>query len=128
MGTPADTEIRVVIAAQPAMRSTLRDAVQQAGLQLAADCDNASQLLIAVARERPDLCLLDRELHGGGLVATAAIAAPPRAPKVLVVGGRGSPAEVKAARLAGASDAVPADIDAASLAAAVTALIEKEKR
>jgi two-component system invasion response regulator UvrY len=128
METPANTEIRVVIASGEAMRHTLRDAVRQAGMQLAADCEDAAQLLAAVAREHPDLCLLDRELRGGGLAATAAIASPRRAPKVLVIGGRGSPAEVRAARLAGATDAVPADVDAASLAAAVTALAHKEER
>ena len=128
METPAGTEIRVVIASGEAIRPILRDAVRRAGMQLAADCQDAAQLLAAVAREHPDLCLLDGELRGGGLAATAAIASPRRAPKVLVIGGRGSPAEVRAARLAGATDAVPADVDAASLAAAVTALAHKEER
>lgn len=117
-----------MIAAGEAMRPTLRDAVRRAGMQLAADCADAAQLLAAVARERPDLCLLDRELRGGGLAVTAAIASPRRAPKVLVVGGHGSLAEVQAARLAGAADAVPADVDVAVLAAAVTALAHKEER
>jgi two-component system invasion response regulator UvrY len=120
--------MRVVIASREAMRPILRDAVRQAGMQLTADCADAAELLAAVARERPDLCLLDRELQGGGLAATAAIASPRQAPKVLVIGGRGSPAEVRAARLAGATDAVPADVDAASLAAAVMALTQKEDR
>jgi DNA-binding NarL/FixJ family response regulator len=97
-------------------------------MRLAADCGDAAELVAAVARERPDLCLLDRELPGDGLAATAAIAAPARAPKVLVVGGRGSPAEVRAARLAGATGAFPADIDPASLAAAAGALVQKERR
>jgi DNA-binding NarL/FixJ family response regulator len=128
METPAGTEIRVAIASREAMRPTLREAVRRAGMQLAADCADAAQLVAAVARERPDLCLLDRELRGGGLAATAAIATPPQAPKVLVIGGRGSAAEARAARLAGATDTVPADVDAASLAAAVTALVQKEDR
>jgi DNA-binding NarL/FixJ family response regulator len=110
------------------MRATLREAVRRAGMQLAADCVDASDLVAAVSRERPDLCLLDRELRGGGLAVTAAIASPPRAPKVLIVGGRGSPAEVRAARIAGAADAVPATVDAASLAAALSALAHKEER
>ena len=128
MKTSDGTGIRVVIASREALRPILRDAVRQAGMQLAADCADAAQLLAAVARERPDLCLLDRELRGGGLAATAAIASPRQAPKVLVIGGRGSPAEVRAARIAGATDAVRADIDSAGLAAAVTALAHKEER
>jgi DNA-binding NarL/FixJ family response regulator len=124
----ASSEVRVVVAARAAMRATLREAVRRAGMQLAADCVDASDLVAAVSRERPDLCLLDRELRGGGLAVTAAIASPPRAPKVLIVGGRGSPAEVRAARIAGAADAVPATVDAASLAAALSALAHKEER
>ncbi len=72
--------------------------------------------------------MLDRELRGGGLAATAAIASPQRGPKVLVIGGRGSPAELKAARLAGAADCIPSDADATRLADAIEALVRKEQR
>jgi DNA-binding NarL/FixJ family response regulator len=92
-------------------------------MQVAADCGSAAELIEAVSRERPDVCVLDRELRGGGLAATAAIAAPRRAPKVLVVGGRGSPAEVRAAVLAGAADCLAADVSPAEVAAAVAALV-----
>jgi len=109
------------------MRSKLRDAAAQAGLAIAAECGDATELLDAVAREQAALCVVDRELRGGGLAATAAIAAPHPAPKVLVVGGRGAAAEVRAARIAGAADCVPGDIDAAELAAAITALVKEER-
>ena len=118
---------RAVIAARRSLRATLHDAVAEAGFEVAAECDDAGELLAAVALEHPDVCVLDRELRGGGLAATAAIATPQPAPKVLVVGGRGAPAEVRAARLAGATDCVPADIDAAGLAAAISRLIDKER-
>lgn len=91
-------------------------------MDVAADCGDAAELLAAVARERPEVCVLDRELRGGGLAATAAIASPPRAPKVLLIGGRGSPAEVRAALLAGAADCLASDVAPARLAAAVAAL------
>jgi len=71
--------------------------------------------------------VLERDLRGGCLVATAAIALPKRAPKVLVVGGGDSPAEVRAARLAGAAGCLPTDVDGEDLAAAVAALVQKEK-
>src|SRR2546423_9578511 len=96
----ARDRIRVVIAARAAVRRTLRNALTAAGMEVAADCGNATDLLAAVNRERPDVCVLDRELPGGGLIATAAIATPRRAPKVLVVGGRGSQVERRAAHLA----------------------------
>ena len=119
--------LRVVIAARTAIRATLHEAATAAGMEIAADCASSAELLAAVSRERPDLCVLDRELRGGGLAATAAITSPPRAPKVLVVGGRGSPAELRAVRLAGAAGCLPGDIDAAGLTAAIAALIRKEQ-
>jgi DNA-binding NarL/FixJ family response regulator len=94
----------------------LHDTLTAAGIQVAADCGSAAELLAAVSRERPDVCVLDRELRGGGLAATA------------VIGGRGSPAELKAARLAGAADCLPADVDAAGLADAIEALVRKEQQ
>jgi len=119
--------IRVVIAARSALRRTYREALSAAGMQVAADCRDAAELLAAVSREQPDVCVLERDLRGGCLVATAAIALPRRAPKVLVVGGGDSPAEFRAARLAGAADCLPTDVDGEDLAAAVAALVQKEK-
>jgi len=123
----AEAGVRVVIAARSALRGTLHEAVTAAGMQVAADCGSTAELLAAVSREHPDVCVLDRELRGGGLAATAAITSPPRAPKVLVVGGRGSPAELRAILLAGATASLPGDIDAAELTEAIAALIRKEQ-
>ena len=119
--------IRVVIAARAPVRRAFREALTAAGMEIAADCGDTTELLAAVSRERPDVCILDRELRGGGLVAIAAIASPGRTPKVLVVGGRGSPAELRAARLAGAAGCLPTDIDATKLATAVIDLVRKEQ-
>src|SRR5439155_17370563 len=128
MQTPRNEGIRVVIAARAAVRRMLHDTLTEAGMQVTADCGSAAELLAAVSRDRPDVCVLDRELRGGGLAATAAIASPHRGPKVLVIGGRGSPAELKAARLAGAADCIPSDADATRLADAIEALVRKEQR
>ena len=107
------------------MRRTLRDLVGRAGLEIAAECVDGGELVAAVARAHPDLCLLDRDLHGGYLAATAAIATPPRAPRVIIVGGRVTPVEVRAARLAGAIDCLPIDIGADELASAAAAVVGK---
>ena len=122
-----EARLRVVIAARTAIRATLHEAATAAGMEIAADCASSAELLAAVSRERPDLCVLDRELRGGGLAATAAIASPRQAPKVLVVGGRGTAAELRAARLAGAADSLPGDVGAPKLAAAIAALARKEQ-
>src|SRR5205823_2444424 len=126
MQSPAPSPIRVVIAARVAVQRLLQDGLEAAGIEVAAVCGDAAELFAAIARERPEVCVLDRELRGGGLAATAAIASPQRAPKVLVVGGRGSPAELRAIRLAGAAACLPGDIDAAGLTEAIAALTRKE--
>jgi DNA-binding NarL/FixJ family response regulator len=119
--------VRIVVAARPSLRRTLHEALGQAGVAIAADCADAAELLAAVSRERPDVCILDRDLRGGGLSALAALAAPHPAPKILVVGGRGTSTEIRAARLAGAAGCVPSDIDAAGLAAAISELVQEEE-
>jgi DNA-binding NarL/FixJ family response regulator len=120
-------ETRVVIAAGEAMRGVFRDGVGLAGLEVAAECGDSSELLAAVAAEHPDVVVVDRELRGGSLAALAAITAERRSPKVLMIGGRGARAEVNAARLAGAADCLPVDVDAEQLATAVAALARTEK-
>jgi DNA-binding NarL/FixJ family response regulator len=119
--------IRVVIAAGDAMRGIFRDGVGRAGLSVAAECADSNELVAAVASERPDVVVVDRELRGGSLAALAAITTQRPAPKVLMVGGRGAHVEVQAARLAGATDCLPVDIGAEGLAEAVAGLVRNEK-
>ena len=123
---PARSPIRVVVAGRRQLRRTADDGLAAAGIEVAAHCETTAELLAAVSRERPDACVLDRDLSGGAFAALAALASS-RRPKVLVVGGRGSPAEVRAARLAGAADCLPGDTDALSIAASVAALVHKER-
>jgi DNA-binding NarL/FixJ family response regulator len=127
MHTPAELPIRVAIAARMAARRSFGDTLTAAGMLVVAECATTAELIAAVAHERPDVCVLDRELRGGTLAATAALASPGR-PKVLVVGGRGSEVEVRAARLAGAAACLPGEVSRAELAAAVTALVREERQ
>jgi DNA-binding NarL/FixJ family response regulator len=99
----------------------MRAAARAAGMIVTGDCGSAAEAIESVARTRPDVCILDRELPGGALAAAAAIATPRRTPQVLVVGGRGSDAERRAALLAGATDYLPGEADGTRLAAAVAA-------
>jgi len=127
MAHRAAPEIRVVIAAGEAMRRVFRDGVSRAGLEIAAECGDSSELLTTVASEHPDVVVVDRALRGGSLAALAAITTQRRRPKVLVVGGRGSDAEIQAARLAGATDCLPVDVGSEGLAAAIAGLVQTEK-
>jgi len=118
----------VLIAAGTWLRTKLRGALLGAGMVVTAECATAAEAIEAAARERPDVCVLDRELSGGALAAAAAITAPQRAPKVLVVGGHGSDAERRAAILAGASAYLSGEPDGVRLAAAVAATQERRQR
>ena len=91
-------------------------------MNVVAGCGSRAEALEAVGSARPDVCIVDREVDGGGLIATAALASPPRPPKVLVIGGGDAPEERRAAEYAGAAEYLPGDPDAGRLVAAVQAL------
>jgi DNA-binding NarL/FixJ family response regulator len=119
--------IRVVVGARSApLRAGIRAALTRAGIVVAAEGADAASTVAAVEAERPDVCILDRELPGGALGAAAAVATPAPAPRVLVVGGRGSEPELRAVLLAGANGYLPGEIDRGRLAAAVVAMAHGE--
>jgi DNA-binding NarL/FixJ family response regulator len=120
---------RIVIAAgRSALGSTLRQALTRAGFDVTAECHSAHEAVEAVARERPDVCVVDSALPGGALVAAAAIAVPSHPPAVLVVDSDGNDAAGRAAELAGASGYLRGDFDEDRLADAVAALIQPTAR
>jgi two-component system response regulator DesR len=127
MSPSARSEVRILIAGREEARALFQQAFAEAGLKVVANCTTREQLLAALERTRPDVCVVDRDLDGGGLVAAAAVASPRQAPKVLLVGGRGSSAEQRAARLAGVAGSLPGDADAPTLVAAVSELIREER-
>ena len=114
-------EIVVLVAAGAALGSRLRTMIELAGMVVAAQCATAAEAIESAARERPDVCIVDRHLHGGALGAAIAITAPQQSPRVVVVGGHGSDVERRAASLAGATDYLPGVPDGPLLVAAVVA-------
>jgi DNA-binding NarL/FixJ family response regulator len=113
---------RVVVAAgRSALRGALDTALTDAGFHVVARCATARSAVEAVARDRPDVCIVDAELPGGALVAAAAIALPRSPPSVLVVAPDGSDAARRAAELVGASGYLRS-VDEDRLADVVTAL------
>jgi DNA-binding NarL/FixJ family response regulator len=122
MASQHGTAIRVVLAGRPELVSVLKAALGAAGIRVVASCADRAQTLAALAQSAADVCIVDRELAGGGLIAAAAAASPRAAPKVLVIGDGEAPAEQRAATLAGAAAYLPSSIDAASLVAAVSQL------
>jgi two-component system nitrate/nitrite response regulator NarL len=66
--------LRVLIAdGSPSERFGVRRALEDAGCVVCAEAADAPEAVEAAASERPDLCLLDMELPGGGIPTAAAI-------------------------------------------------------
>src|SRR5947199_7452697 len=110
-------QVSVVIAARPAVRDLIRGSLTAAGFLIAAESSDLAEVLAAVARRRPQVCVLDRDLPGAGVTTIAALSLPRRRPKVLVVGGGADSADVRAVRLAGAARCLPGAVDADDVAA-----------
>jgi DNA-binding NarL/FixJ family response regulator len=123
---PVKPSIRVVLAGRPELVEVLRHALRAPGIRVVASCTDRVQALAVIQKASPDVCIVDRELEGGGLIAAAAVASPRPAPKVLVVGDQDAPAERRAALLAGAAAYLPRSTDPVSFVAAVSQLAGKE--
>jgi CheY-like chemotaxis protein len=66
----------VLLAARTPVSGRLRKALAEQGIVVVAECVTAAEAIETAARELPDVCVLDRQLPGGVLTATAAITAP----------------------------------------------------
>ena len=118
---------RIVVAVgRGSLRATLDAALAQAGFQVTSRCATARDAVEAVARDRPDVCIIDADLPGGALLAAAAIASPPAPPAVLVIDPGAGDAAPRAAELAGASGFLR-DIDDDRLADLVKALAQRRE-
>lgn len=101
-------------------------ALAGAGFEVTSRCATAQAAVEAVARDRPDVCIIDAELPGGALVAAAAIATPPAPPAVLVIDPGARAAAPRAAELVGASGFLR-DLDEDHLTDLVKALAERRE-
>ena len=127
MGQPVTETVSVVVAAREALRQSISEALTVRGHRVADSCTALAETLAAVRRAHPEVCIVDRDLPGGGLVAIAALAGPGRRPQVIVIGGA-SPAERRAALLAGAAACLSETVEPDALAAAVSAAAGRKTR
>lgn len=109
----------VVIAAEEPVSRSIAAELIRTGHVVTASSAALAETLDIVRRRRPDVCVVDSELRDGGLAAVAALAGCGRRPRVVVVG-RQSPTEVRAARLAGATACATTEEIATVVAAVVT--------
>jgi DNA-binding NarL/FixJ family response regulator len=108
--------MRVLIADdQPAFVAGVRLALEEAGIEVCAEADDAPAAVKAAVRERPDICLLDIHMPGNGIKAAAEIASllPKTAVVMLTVSRNDS--DLFAALQAGASGYLLKDLEAREL-------------
>jgi DNA-binding NarL/FixJ family response regulator len=122
-----DAPLRALVAGDDApIRAGVRLALHGHGFVVCALESTRAEAVEAALRERPDVCLLDVRLAGGGIAAATEIAA--RLPQAAVVMLAGSPdsADVFEALSAGARGYLLEDIDPARLPEALRAIVAGE--
>ena len=112
--------IRVLIAAgHRAARVGAARALVGAGFDVVGECPTVADAVAAARQRRPDVCLVDTRMAGGGTtVATALVALEP-APRVVVLGTGSTADDALAAFDAGASGYLLEDVTGDRLALAV---------
>ncbi|HST54959.1 MAG TPA: response regulator transcription factor [Solirubrobacteraceae bacterium] len=118
---------RIVIADDhPIIRLGVRMALMRGGFEVVAEAADSETAVAAVLRERPDVCLLDIYMPGGGIEAAAAIAehAPSTPVVMLTVSNRNE--DMLAALRAGAVGYLPKDTSPDRLPAALCGVLKGE--
>jgi len=119
--------LRVLIAdGSPSERSGVRRALEDAGCVVCAEAADAPEAAAAAARERPDLCLVDTELPGGGIPTAAAILGNGAETAVVMFARSSSERELFAALEVGACGYLTKSTDPERLAVALKCVSEGE--
>lgn len=118
---------RVVLADDhPAIRMGVRGALQRGGFDVVAEAADRDGAVEAVLRERPDICLLDINMPGGGIEAVAILARVAPATAVVMLTVSASPQDMLAALRYGAKGYLPKDTSPARLPAALAGVLKGE--
>lgn len=110
----------------PAMRLGVRMALTRGGFRVVAEAQDAEGAVSAVVRERPDLCLLDVCMPGGGIEAAKRIAELAPSTPVVMLTVSNSAEHVLAALRAGAVGYLPKDTSPDRLPAALCGVLKGE--
>ena len=119
---------RILIADDhPLIRRTLRRDLERGGLEVCAEAGTGAEAVEAALRERPDLCLLDIQMPGGGgLAASAKIRRSLPTAKVVLITAVPDESGVLAAARGGADGYLAKDVDPRRLAQIVRAAADGE--
>jgi DNA-binding NarL/FixJ family response regulator len=118
---------RVLIADDHApTRAGVRMALEKDGIEVCAEVTNAADAVEAAVRERPDLCLLDVHMPGGGLAAASKITSSVPSTVVLMLTVSRDNEEVLESLRRGAMGYLLKDMNPASLPRVVRAALAGE--
>jgi two-component system, NarL family, nitrate/nitrite response regulator NarL len=118
--------LRALVADDAATRAGIRIALDRAGIKVCVEAADAKTAVEAALDERPDVCLLDARLPGGGIAAAATITSKAPETAVVVLAANEDADQMLDALRAGASGYLPKDIDPERLPQAVEAVVRGE--
>jgi DNA-binding NarL/FixJ family response regulator len=114
---------RVVVAgAHLPTRTGIRLVLERNGFEICAEAPDADSAVAAVLRERPELCLVDADLPGGAMLATARITTRAPATDTVVLAAEADEQGVVDALHAGAAGYLPLEGDPEGLIRALRAV------
>jgi DNA-binding NarL/FixJ family response regulator len=119
--------VRVVIADDHVpLRAGVRAALEEGGFVVCAEASSGPAAVAAAVRERPDVCLLDIHMPGGGIEAAAEITAAVPETTVIMLTVSRSDADLFDALQAGARGYLLKDMEPARLPAALRSAVAGE--
>jgi two-component system, NarL family, nitrate/nitrite response regulator NarL len=108
------------------VRANVRPTLEAEGFEVCAETADAASAVEAALRERPDVCLLEVKLPGGGLVAAAEISGRVPNAAVVMLTASTEDSDLFTAVRAGASGYLPKDMDPEHLAPALRGVLQGE--
>ncbi len=128
MSSPPAKELPTVVTADdhPATRLGVKMALARGGFRVVAEAGNCEEAVAAVSRERPDICLLDVCMPGGGIEAARRISASGAGTAVVMLTVSRDRGDVLGALRAGAVGYLPKDTHPDRLPAALRGVLSGE--
>jgi DNA-binding NarL/FixJ family response regulator len=123
----AGGRVTVMLAGEHQMdHARIRNSLERDGFEVVAEVADADAAVEAALRLRPQLCLLDEDMPGGGILAADRISLELPATRIALLSGRPEPNQLRDAILAGADGYLAAATSPERLTAALNGLIAGE--
>jgi DNA-binding NarL/FixJ family response regulator len=123
----AGGRVTVMLAGEHPIRlARVRSELEQHGFTVVAEAANADDAIRAAREHEPQLCLLDIDMPGGGILAADRISLELPDTRIAVMSGEPQPDQLRDAILAGADGYLPTSTSPERLPAALSGLVNGE--